>query len=164
MSRTPLVVGNWKMNKTIAEAEAYVQALLPRVSSVDGVDFGVCPPFLALQAVVDSARGSQLAVYAQNMHEDDSGARTGEVSAPMLSEVDPAGVLLGHSERREHFGETDAALRQEGARGAGRRPRAAPLRGRDGRGARARGDRGGAAAPAHARTSRTCPPAGSRTW
>ena len=90
-----------------------MQALLPRVSSVEGVDFGVCPSFLALQAVVDSARGSQLAVYAQTMHEDDSGARTGEISAPMLSEVDPEGVLLGHSERRELFNETDAALRKK---------------------------------------------------
>ena len=73
MSRTPYIVGNWKMHKTIAEAEAFVQALLPRVAAVDGVDFGVCPSFLALQAVVDSARGSQLAVFAQTMHEDDSG-------------------------------------------------------------------------------------------
>jgi triosephosphate isomerase len=113
VSRTPLVVGNWKMNKTIADAEAYVQALLPRVSSVAGVDFGVAPPFLALQPVVESARGSQVAVFAQTMHEDDSGARTGEVSAPMLSEIDVHGVLLGHSERREHFCETDAALRRK---------------------------------------------------
>jgi triosephosphate isomerase len=80
---------------------------------VDGVDFGIAPPFLALQPVVESARGSQVAVFAQTMHEDDSGARTGEVSAPMLSEIDVHGVLLGHSERREHFCETDAALRRK---------------------------------------------------
>jgi len=113
MSRRPYIIGNWKLNKTIAEAEAFVQALLPRVAAVDGVDFGVCPSFLSLQPVVDSARGSQLGVFAQNMHQADSGAFTGEVSAPMLVEVDVQGVLLGHSERREFFAETDAALREK---------------------------------------------------
>jgi triosephosphate isomerase (TIM) len=110
VTRTPLVAGNWKMNKTIAEAEEFIQALLPRVSDLDGVDVGICPPFTALQAMVDSARGSRVAVYAQNMHEADSGAFTGEVSAPMLTEIDVHGVILGHSERRQHFGETDKAL------------------------------------------------------
>jgi len=110
MSRTPFVAGNWKMNKTIAEAEAFIGALLPRVSSSDGIDIAICPPFTALQAMVDSSRGSRVEVYAQNMHEADSGAYTGEVSAPMLSELDVDGVLLGHSERREYFNETDQAL------------------------------------------------------
>jgi triosephosphate isomerase (TIM) len=113
VSRRPYIVGNWKMHKTVEESEAFVQALLPRVAAVDGADFGVCPPFLSLQAVVDSARGSQLTVFAQNMHAADKGAFTGEVSAPMLSEIDVQGVLLGHSERREHFAETDAALREK---------------------------------------------------
>jgi triosephosphate isomerase len=113
MARTPFVAGNWKMHKTIAEAEAFISALLPRVSSAEGVDVAVCPPFTALQAMVDSARGSRVAVYAQTMHEADSGAFTGEVSAPMLSELDVDGVLLGHSERREYFNETDAALQQK---------------------------------------------------
>jgi triosephosphate isomerase len=110
MSRTPFVAGNWKMHKTIAEAEAFIGALLPRVSSSEGIDIAICPPFTALQAMVDSARGSRVGVYAQNMHEADSGAYTGEVSAPMLSELDVDGVLLGHSERREYFNETDQAL------------------------------------------------------
>jgi triosephosphate isomerase (TIM) len=113
VSRTPFIVGNWKMHKTIAEAEEFVGALLPRVAAASGVEFGVCPPFLALQDVVDSARGSQLTVLAQNMHEADEGAFTGEVSPRMLSEVDVQGVLLGHSERREHFGETDDTLRRK---------------------------------------------------
>ena len=110
MTRTPFVAGNWKMNKTVAEAEAFIGALLPRVAAADGVDIAICPPFLALQAMVDSARGSQVDVYAQTMHEAATGAFTGEVSAEMLSEVDVDGVLLGHSERREYYNETDRAL------------------------------------------------------
>ena len=110
MSRRPMIAGNWKMHKTVAEAEAFVQALLPRVATAEGADIVVCPPFLALQAVVDSVRGSQVQVYAQTMHEADAGAFTGEVSAPMLSEIDVDGVVLGHSERRERFGESDRAL------------------------------------------------------
>jgi triosephosphate isomerase (TIM) len=108
--RTPLIAGNWKMNKTVAEAEEFIQALLPRVSSVQGVDVAICPPFTALQAMVDSARGSRVEVYAQNMHHADSGAFTGEVAPPMLVDVGVHGVVLGHSERRELFGETDRAL------------------------------------------------------
>ena len=124
MDRIPLIAGNWKMHKTIAEAEDFIQALLPRVGAVDGVEVAICPAFPALQAMVDSARGSSVQVYAQNMHEADEGAFTGEVSAPMLSELDVAGVLLGHSERRLHFGETDRALQEKvpKALSAGLRP------------------------------------------
>jgi triosephosphate isomerase len=110
MTRTPLIAGNWKMHKTVAEAEEFIQALLPRVAAADGVEIAICPPFLALQAMVDSARGSQVEVYAQTMHEGTHGAFTGEVSAEMLAEVDVDGVLLGHSERREYYNETDRAL------------------------------------------------------
>ncbi len=109
-TRTPLVAGNWKMHKTEAQAEDYIQGLLPRVSSVSGVDIAICVPFTDLRAMVDSARGSRVEVYAQNMHHEPEGAFTGEISAPMLSELDVAGVVLGHSERRELFGETDRAL------------------------------------------------------
>jgi triosephosphate isomerase (TIM) len=111
--RRPFIAGNWKLNKTIAEAEELIGALLPRVGAIEDVDIVICPPYLALQAAVDSTRGSAVAVYAQNMHEKDSGAFTGEVSAPMLSEIDVAGVILGHSERRQYFGETDRALQQK---------------------------------------------------
>ena len=113
MSRRPFIAGNWKMNGTIAEAEELIQALLPRVGAVEDVEVVVAPPFLSLQAVVDSARGSAVAVYAQNLHEKDSGAFTGEVSASMLEEIDAQGVIPGHSERRQYFGETDKALQQK---------------------------------------------------
>jgi triosephosphate isomerase (TIM) len=109
-ARTPLIAGNWKMYKTRTQAEDYIQALLPRVSAVDGVDVAICVPFTALSAMVDSARGSRVEVYAQNMHQELEGAFTGEVSPAMLSEVGAQGVVLGHSERRELFGETDRAL------------------------------------------------------
>jgi triosephosphate isomerase len=113
-SRTPLIAGNWKMHKTIAEAEEFIQALLPRVFSADGkVDIGLCAPFTSLQALVDSARGSAVRVYAQNMHQAEQGAFTGEISAAMLGELEVHGVVLGHSERRELFGETDKALAQK---------------------------------------------------
>jgi triosephosphate isomerase len=108
--RTPFIAGNWKMNKTVAAAEAFVQALLPRVASVTRVDIAVCPPFPSLGPIVDSVRGSRVQVYAQNMHYEREGAFTGEVSPPMLAELGVHGVVLGHSERRELFGETDRAL------------------------------------------------------
>ncbi|HUB35700.1 MAG TPA: triose-phosphate isomerase [Solirubrobacteraceae bacterium] len=108
--RTPFVAGNWKMYKTEAQAEELIQALLPRLSSLTGVDVAVCVPFTDLRAMVDSARGSRVEVYAQNMHAEPEGPYTGEISAPMLTELDVQGVVLGHSERRELFGENDRAL------------------------------------------------------
>ena len=89
--RTPLIAGNWKMYKTEEQAEEYIQALLPRVSAVDGVDVAICVPFTDLRAMVDSARGSRVEVYAQNMHQEPEGAFTGEISAPMLRELDVRG-------------------------------------------------------------------------
>jgi triosephosphate isomerase len=108
-ARTPLIAGNWKMHKTIAEAEEYIQALLPRVSAAVA-DIAICPPYTALQAMVDSTRGSGVTVFAQNLHDAPEGAFTGEISAPMLTELDVHGAILGHSERRELFCETDRAL------------------------------------------------------
>jgi triosephosphate isomerase (TIM) len=98
------------MHKTQAQAEELIQGLLPRISALDGVDVAICVPFTDLQAMVDSARGSLVEVYAQNMHHEPEGAYTGEVSAPMLREIDVRGVVLGHSERRQLFGESDRAL------------------------------------------------------
>jgi triosephosphate isomerase len=108
--RRPLIAGNWKMYKTVVEAEEFIQALLPRVSGVSRVDVGICPSFLSLQAMIDSTRGSPVQVFAQNMHHADEGAFTGEISPPMLTETGVYGVILGHSERRHMFGETDKAL------------------------------------------------------
>jgi triosephosphate isomerase len=98
------------MHKTEEQAEEHIQALLPRVSAIDGVDVAICVPFTDLRAMIDSARGSRVEVYAQNMHQDPEGAFTGEISAPMLVELDVRGVILGHSERRAMFGESDKAL------------------------------------------------------
>ena len=124
MGRTPLIAGNWKMYKTVEQAEDYIQALLPRVSSVDGVDVAMCVPFTAIGAMVDSVRGSRVEVYAQNMHQEREGAFTGEISAEMLTELGTQGVVLGHSERRQYFGETDRALAAKvpAALGAGLTP------------------------------------------
>jgi len=110
MSRTPFIAGNWKMHKTVDEAEQFIQSLLPRVSTTEGADVALCVPYTALQAMVDSTRGSRVEVYAQNMHEAPQGAFTGEVSAAMLAELDVHGAVLGHSERRQYFNETDKAL------------------------------------------------------
>jgi triosephosphate isomerase (TIM) len=107
--RTPYIAANWKMHKTVAEAAEFVDALLPRIAATQS-DVVICPPFTALTAVVERRYGTAVKVAAQNMHEEDSGAYTGEVSAPMLAELDVEAVVLGHSERREHFAETDEAL------------------------------------------------------
>src|SRR3954468_11009826 len=113
--RTPYIAANWKMHKTVAEAAEFVDALLPRIAATQS-DVVLCPPFTALTAVVERRYGTAVKVAAQNMHEEDSGAFTGEVSAPMLVELDVEAVVLGHSERRQHFGETDEALARQGAR------------------------------------------------
>jgi triosephosphate isomerase (TIM) len=107
--RTPYIAANWKMHKTVAEAAEFVDALLPRIAATQ-CDVVLCPPFTALAEVVERRRGTAVRVAAQNMHEEESGAFTGEISAPMLAELDVEAVVLGHSERREHFCETDEAL------------------------------------------------------
>lgn len=109
MARTPYIAANWKMNKTVAEAAEFIDALLPRIAATQH-DVVVCPPFTALHEVVERRRGTAVRVAAQNMHEGEAGAFTGEISAPMLVELDVEAVVLGHSERRQFFGETDEAL------------------------------------------------------
>jgi len=107
--RTPYIAANWKMHKTVAEAASFVDALLPRIAATQH-DVVICAPFTALTAVVERRYGTAIKVAAQNMHEEGSGAYTGEVSAQMLVELDVEAVVLGHSERRQYFNETDEAL------------------------------------------------------
>ena len=107
-ARRPFVAGNWKMHKTASETGSFVRDLAARVP--DGVDAAVCVPYTSLAAAVEAAAGTPLRVYAQNMHQQPQGAFTGEVSAAMLVDLGVHGVLLGHSERRQYFNETDAAL------------------------------------------------------
>ncbi len=101
------------MHKTVGEAWEFVRELLPAIDGVEGVDVGLCVPFTALTAVVAATDGTDVIVCAQNMHQEESGAYTGEVSAPMLTDLHVRGVVLGHSERRQYFNETDRALAEK---------------------------------------------------
>jgi triosephosphate isomerase len=108
--RTPLVAANWKMHKTVAETEAFLDALLPRVAGLGPAELVVCPPYPSLAAAVARCAGSGVRVAAQNMHSEPEGPFTGEIAAPMLTELGVDAVVLGHSERRRLFGESDEAL------------------------------------------------------
>lgn len=109
MSRTPIIAGNWKMNNTIAEGVALVKDLAPLVKDAK-VTVVVCPTATALSSVADAAKGTNIHVGAQNVHWEKSGAFTGEISTGMLNEIGVDYVVLGHSERREYFGETDEGV------------------------------------------------------
>lgn len=105
--RKPIIAGNWKMYKTVHEAKTLVSELSAAVKDVTDVEVVVCPPFTALNAVIATVQGTNIAVGAQNMHWEDQGAYTGEVSPVMLKEMGCKYVIIGHSERREYFAETD---------------------------------------------------------
>ena len=105
-----LIAGNWKLNTDIASAVTLAEAVAREVGTVDAVDVAVCPPFISLDAVSVALRGTKVRLGAQNMHEAAEGAYTGEISAGMLRSVKCHYVILGHSERRQYFGETDVGV------------------------------------------------------
>jgi triosephosphate isomerase (TIM) len=108
--RAPIVAGNWKMYKTAREAVDVIRALRPLVADVTEVEVAICPPFTALAAALEAASGSKIGIGAQNCHWEKEGAFTGEVAVPMLADLGCRYVIVGHSERRQFFGETDATV------------------------------------------------------
>ncbi len=113
--RTPFVVGNWKLNKSIADATALVTELKNQLGAVKGVQIGVAPSFLALGAVVKRLEGTNIAVVGQNLHWENTGAWTGEVSAPLLADAGATWAIVGHSERRQCFGDTSEGVGKKAA-------------------------------------------------
>jgi triosephosphate isomerase len=124
MGRIPVIAGNWKMNKTVGEAVDLVRQLKILIAKVDGVEVIVAPPFTALHAVREESKGSLIRLAAQNLYWEEKGAFTGEVSASMIREVGCEFVIIGHSERRQLFGETDETVnrRIKAALGQGLKP------------------------------------------
>ena len=113
MSRNYLIAGNWKMNLTATESAALAKEVVELVSQNSSVDICVSPTFTALDAVSRTVSGSQVSLGAQNMHQEAAGAYTGEISAEMLRSLEVEYVILGHSERREYFGETNNLVNQK---------------------------------------------------
>ncbi|MFI5070890.1 MAG: triose-phosphate isomerase [Terriglobales bacterium] len=111
--RRPVIAGNWKMHKTQAETRAFFEAFKPLVATASHCDIMVAPPFTAIAAAVDAAKGTAISIVGQDAHWESQGAFTGEVSMPMLVEAGCRGVIIGHSERRKYFGETDTSVNRK---------------------------------------------------
>lgn len=107
--RKPIIAGNWKMHKTVAEGVSFIKEVAPKVAGTD-VEVLVCAPFTMLPALVEAAKGTNVKIGAQNMHFEDKGAFTGEVSADMLLDIGVTHAIIGHSERRQFFAETDETV------------------------------------------------------
>jgi len=117
--RMPLIVGNWKMYKTVHDAVLFVKELKPVVKDVDDVEIVIAAPFIAVHAAAEAARNTNIGVGAQNLHWEREGAFTGEVAPPMIKEAGAEYVIVGHSERRRLFGETDAIVNRKVAAAIG---------------------------------------------
>ena len=120
---TTIIAGNWKMNTTLNDAKSLIADMKPRLEAITGVKSVVCPPFISLAAVGELLQGSSIGLGAQNMHPEEQGAYTGEISSGMLASICQY-VILGHSERRQLFGDTDDFVNQKvkAAFNAGLRP------------------------------------------
>ena len=113
MMRRPIIAGNWKMFKTIPETRAFFDALIPEIQDVEHCDIVVAPPFTALAAAAEEADGTRVSISAQNVHWEEQGAFTGEISVRMLVDAGCAYTIIGHSERRQYFGETDESVEKK---------------------------------------------------
>lgn len=111
--RRPIIAGNWKMFKTLAETSAFFDALIPEIQNVEHCDIVVAPPFTALATAVEEAEGTRVAISAQDVHWEERGAFTGEVSVRMLNDIGCTYTIIGHSERRQYFGETDESVNRK---------------------------------------------------
>ena len=122
--RKYVIAGNWKMNMTPSQTKAFISELAPMVAGLDKCDIVLCVPYVDIATAVEAAKGTNIHVGAENVHFAESGAYTGEISASMLKEIGTEYVVIGHSERRQYFGETDATvnLRTKAALAAGLKP------------------------------------------
>jgi triosephosphate isomerase len=111
--RKPIIAGNWKMNKTLSEAKNFAEEVKNLVPAADKMDSVICAPALFLQSLVEAVKGTEVQIGAQNMHFEESGAFTGEISPKALADLGVQYVIIGHSERREMFNETDESVNKK---------------------------------------------------